>query len=216
MLARKNLAVEKGDGVRESSDRLPEAHAESDSLLSASAVAISPSNIEGFDSIKNAGNREMLLFAQGESSLLRRQEAIFRKASAWIANVPEARREGVRQAVMVYAQNVRAWQAQAKEQEQAFLAARERDQEARGRFLSVEKSLAEPEQKKRPGFMARLFGRRRSEEPEDLAQMAEQAAIIREALHDQGLAIYRYMRFHSEWERSLEEMMAFVAEQMDL
>lgn len=175
---------------------------------------ISPADADGAESIKRAGNREMLLFAQNESALLRRQEALFRKASAWIASVPEDRREGVRQAVMVYARNVRAWQAQAQEQESAFLAARDRDQQARARFMLAEKSLTEAAQKKRFGFMGVAFRRHRAQAQECVSQAAEHAAAVREALHDQGLAIHRYMRFQSEWRQSLEEMMAFVAEQV--
>lgn len=176
---------------------------------------ITPADAEGSESIRQAGNREMLLFAQNEAALLRRQEALFRKASAWIANVPEARREGVRQAVMVYARNVRAWQTQAREQESAFLAARDRDQQARARFMLAEKSLTDAAQKKRFGFMGWAFRGRRAQALESVSQAAEHAAAVREALHDQGLAIHRYMRFHSEWRQSLEEMMAFVAEQSD-
>ena len=175
---------------------------------------ITPADAEGSEAIMRAGNREMLLFAQNESALLRRQEALFRKASAWIANVPEDRREGVRQAVMVYARNVRAWQSQAQEQEAAFLSARDRDQQARARFMLAEKSLTEAAQKKRFGFMGLAFRRHRAQAQENVSQAAEHAAAVREALHDQGLAIHRYMRFQSEWRQSLEEMMAFVAEQV--
>ncbi len=202
-LAQERSAVNSADHESEATDLLP------------STEFISPADAEGLESIKSASNREMLLFAQNETTLMRRQAAIFRKASAWIANVPESRREGVRQAVAVYVRNVRAWQSQTKEQEMAFLAARGRDQDARARFMLAEKSLLETTKPKRFRIPAWMSSRRRRQMAESIAQTAEQAAAVREALHDQGLAIHRYMRFRSEWENALEEMMAFVAEQMD-
>jgi hypothetical protein len=177
---------------------------------------ISPADALGSEVVKGAGNREMLVFAQEQSSLLRRQEALFRQASAWLEQVPEPRREGVRQAVLVYAQNVRAWQMQTLEQEAAFLLAQDKDQQARARFMLAEKAISDAAGKKQ----ARWFGmfpakgrRQRAQAQDAMAQAAECAAAVRESLNGQGLAIHRYMRFQSEWRRSMEEMLAFVAEQ---
>lgn len=175
---------------------------------------ISPADALGSEVVKSAGNREMLVFAQEQSSLLRRQEALFRQASAWLEQVPEPRREGVRQAVLVYAQNVRAWQMQTLEQEAAFLLAQDKDQQARARFMLAEKAISDAAGKK----YARWFGMfpakgRRQRAQDAMAQAAECAAAVRESLNGQGLAIHRYMRFQAEWRRSMEEMLAFVAEQ---
>ncbi|MBU2741472.1 hypothetical protein [Acidithiobacillus albertensis] len=174
---------------------------------------IHPSDALGADSVKKAGNREMLVFSQNETALLRRQEALFRQASAWITRVPEARREGVRQAVIVYARNVRSWQMQTQEQEAAFLAAQDKDQQARARFMLAEKGLTDAAQKKRFGFFGFAFRGRRLQAQACMEQASEHSAAVREALNEQGLAIHRYMRFQSEWRRSMEEMMAFMAEQ---
>lgn len=174
---------------------------------------ISPSDALGAGAVKKAGNREMLVFAQNESALLRRQEALFRQASGWIARVPEDRREGVRQAVMVYARNVRSWQMQTQEQEAAFLAAQNKDQQARARFMLAEKALTDVAQKKRFGLFGLAFRQRRAQAQSCMEQACEHSAAVREALNEQGLAIHRYMRFQSEWRQSIEEMMAFVAEQ---
>ncbi|MHB1750564.1 MAG: hypothetical protein ACYCR3_10665 [Acidithiobacillus sp.] len=177
---------------------------------------ISPSDALGAVSVRKAGNREMLVFAQNESALLRRQEALFRQASGWIARVPEERREGVRQAVMVYARNVRSWQMQTQEQEAAFLAAQDKDQQARARFMLAESALTNVAQKKRFGFFGLAFRKRRMQAQACMEQACEHSAAVREALNEQGLAIHRYMRFQSEWRQSIEEMMAFVAEQSGL
>ncbi|MHB1881927.1 MAG: hypothetical protein ACYCPA_07045 [Acidithiobacillus sp.] len=177
---------------------------------------ISPADAMGSISVKKAGNREMLVFAQNESALLRRQEALFRQASGWIARVPEERREGVRQAVMVYARNVRSWQMQTQEQEAAFLAAQDKDQQARARFMLAESALTNVAQKKRFGFFGLAFRKRRMQAQACMEQACEHSAAVREALNEQGLAIHRYMRFQSEWRQSIEEMMAFVAEQSGL
>jgi hypothetical protein len=182
------------------------------SLESALDVA-SPSDALGSDAVKKAGNREMLVFAQNESALLRRQEAVFQQASAWIARVPEDRREGVRQAVMVYASNVRSWQLQTQEQETAFLSAQDKDQQARVRFMLAEKALSEAAQKKRFGLFGLAFRKRRIQAQACMEQASEHAEAVREALNEQGLAIHRYLRFESEWRKSIEEMLAFVAEQ---
>jgi hypothetical protein len=183
------------------------------SLLGSVGDVVSPSDALGSDAVKKAGNREMLVFAQNRSALLRRQEAIFRQTSAWIAQVPEDRREGVRQAVMVYARNVRSWQLQTQEQEAAFLSAQDKDQQARLRFMLAEKSLAEASQKKRFGLFGMAFRKRRLQAQACMEQAREHSAAVREALNEQGLAIHRYMRFQLEWRQSIEEMLAFVAEQ---
>ncbi len=174
---------------------------------------ISPSDALGAESVRKAGNREMLVFAQNRAALLRRQEALFRQASAFIDKVPEERREGVRQAMMVYAQNVRSWQLQTQEQEAAFLAAQDKDQQARARFMLAESALTDAAQKKRMGIPFFSFRQRRKQVLASMEQAREHSAAVREALNEQGLAIHRYMRFHAEWRQSIEEMMAFVAEQ---
>lgn len=174
---------------------------------------IHSSDALGLGAVKKAGNREMLVFSQNETALLRRQEALFRQASAWIARIPEARREGVRQAIVVYARNVRSWQMQTQEQEAAFLAAQDKDQQARARFILAEKGLTDAAQKKRFGFLGFAFRARRLQAQACMEQASEHSAAVREALNEQGLAIHRYMRFQSEWRRSMEEMMAFMAEQ---
>ena len=182
------------------------------SLLGVEDV-VSPSDALGSDAVRKAGNREMLVFAQDGCALLRRQEAVFQQASAWIARVPEDRREGVRQAVMAYARNVRSWQLQTQEQETAFLAAQDKDQQARIRFTLAENALAEAAQKKRFGLFGMAFRKRRLQAQACMEQAREHAEAVREALNEQGLAIHRYMRFQSEWRKSIEEMLAFVAEQ---
>lgn len=176
-------------------------------------TVVRSSDAAGSDAVRKAGNREMLVFAQSDASTLRRQEALFRQALAWIAQVPEDRREGVRQSVLVYARNVRSWQMQTQEQEAAFLAAQDKDQQARARFMLAEKALTEAAQQKRFGFFGLLFRGRRAQAQACMEQASEHSAAVREALNEQGLAIHRYMRFQSEWRRSIEEMMAFVAEQ---
>lgn len=179
--------------------------------------SITVSDAIGSSQIKSAGTRDELVLAQNATALMRRQEALFRQANVLLAQIPESRREGVRQAVLVYARSVRAWQMQAKEQETAFLSAQQKDQSARVNFVSARNGLSGKisEAKKRHfGFPFFRSRQKRSEVLNYLEQVEDQTDLIREALHQQGLAIHRYIRFQSEWRNSMEEMMAFISEQM--
>lgn len=179
--------------------------------------SVTVSDAIGSNSILEAASREGLVLAQNATSLMRRQEALFRQANVLLSRIPEERREGVRQAVLVYARNVRSWQMQAEEQGAAFLAAQSKDKAAKVSFVMARNSLnGQIEEAGKRRF--RWFGLRKNVSKENAVQnmekICEQADLIRDALHDQGLAIHRYMRFQSEWRNSMEEMMSFVSEQM--